>query len=77
VFEAPRFENGKLTRPAYATVFQNGVLVQNHEELIGNTPHAKLGTYTPHAAEESLQLQNHHSAVRYRNIWIRKLKPRS
>jgi hypothetical protein len=77
VFEAPRFENGKLTRPAYATVFQNGVLVQNHEELIGDTPHAKLGTYKPHAAEESLQLQNHHCAVRYRNIWIRRLKPRS
>jgi hypothetical protein len=75
-FEAPRFENGKLTRPAYATVFHNGVLVQNHEQLIGDTPHAKLGTYKPHAAEESLQLQNHHCAVRYRNIWIRRLKPR-
>lgn len=76
VFEAPRFEDGKLTRPAYATVFQNGVLVQNHEQLFGDTPHAKLGTYKPHGAEESLQLQNHHCAVRYRNIWIRRLKAR-
>lgn len=76
VFEAPRFEGEKLVRPAYATVFQNGVLVQNHEQLFGDTPHAKLGTYKPHGPEESLQLQNHHSAVRYRNIWIRKLQPR-
>jgi hypothetical protein len=76
VFEAPRFEGGKLTRPAYATVFQNGVLVQNHEQLFGDTPHAKLGTYRPQGPEESLQLQNHHCAVRYRNIWIRKIKGR-
>jgi 3-keto-disaccharide hydrolase len=76
VFEAPRFDGEKLTRPAYATVFHNGVLVQNHEQLFGDTPHAKLGTYKPHSAEESLQLQNHHCAVRYRNIWIRRLKPR-
>lgn len=76
VFEAPRFEGEKLVRPAYATVFQNGVLVQNHEQLFGDTPHAKLGTYKPHGPEESLQLQNHHSAVRYRNIWIRKLQLR-
>jgi hypothetical protein len=76
VFEAPRFEGEKLVKPAYATVFQNGVLVQNHEQLIGDTPHAKVGTYKPHAAEESLMLQNHHCAVRYRNIWIRNLKAR-
>lgn len=73
VFEAPRFEGQKLTRPAFVTVFQNGVLVQYHREIIGNTPHAKLGTYTPHEAEEPLQLQNHHSPVRFRNIWIRRL----
>jgi hypothetical protein len=76
VFEAPRFDGDKLVKPAFATVFQNGVLVQNHEQLIGDTPHAKLGTYKPHPAEESLQLQNHHCAVRYRNIWIRRLAGR-
>jgi hypothetical protein len=76
VFEAPRFDGQKLVKPAFATVFQNGVLVQNHEQLIGDTPHAKVGTYKPHGPEESLQLQNHHCAVRYRNIWIRKLSPR-
>jgi hypothetical protein len=74
-FEAPRFDAGKLTRPAYVTVVHNGVVVQNHSEITGRTPHAQVGTYAPHAAEESLQLQNHHEAVRYRNIWVRRLQP--
>ena len=73
VFEAPKFEGGKLARPAFVTVFQNGVLMHNRQELLGDTPHAKLGAYQAHAPEETLQLQNHHTAVRYRNIWVRKL----
>ncbi len=74
-FEAPRFDGEKLVKPAYVTVVWNGVLVQNHREIIGDTPHAKLGTYKPHPAELPLQLQNHHGAVRYRNIWVRRLAP--
>jgi hypothetical protein len=74
-FEAPRFDgSGKLVKPAYATVVHNGVLVQNHRELIGTTPHAQLGPYKPHEAELPLQLQNHHAPVRYRNIWVRRLQ---
>ena len=72
-FEAPRFEGAKLVKPAYVTVMQNGVLVQNHRELIGRTPHAQLGLYVAHAAELPLELQNHHTKVQYRNIWVRRL----
>ena len=73
VFEAPKFDGDKLVKPAFVTVFQNNVLMHNRQELLGDTPHAKLGTYKPHAAELPLQLQNHHTSVRYRNIWVRKL----
>ncbi len=73
VFEAPKFEGSTLKAPAYVTLFHNGVLMHNRQELLGDTPHAKLGTYQPHGAEEQLQLQNHHTSVRYRNIWVRKL----
>jgi hypothetical protein len=74
VFEAPRFVDGKLVKPAYATVFHNGVVLQNRAEYLGDTPHAKNGKYVAHPAEEPLQLQNHGSPVRFRNIWIRRLK---
>jgi len=72
-FEAPRFEGEKLSKPAVVTVMHNGVLVQNHREFLGDTPHAKLGVYKAHPAELPLQLQNHHSPVRFRNIWVRRL----
>jgi hypothetical protein len=72
-FEAPRFDGEKLVRPAYVTVVQNGVLVQNHREILGDTPHAKRGTYKAHPPQLPLSLQNHHAAVRYRNIWVRRL----
>ncbi|MEO7142593.1 MAG: DUF1080 domain-containing protein, partial [Bryobacteraceae bacterium] len=74
VWDAPRFENEKLVKPAFVTVFQNGVLVQNHKELIGDTPHRRVGTYKPHGAEEPLELQDHNMPVRYRNIWVRRIK---
>ena len=74
VFEAPRFDGGKLVKPGYVTLFQNGVLIHNRREVLGTTPHAKLGTYTPHGAEEPLELQNHHNPVRFRNVWVRRLK---
>jgi hypothetical protein len=73
MFEAPRFADGKLVKPAYFTVLFNGVLVQNHMEQIGTTIWRQVAKYTPHAAEESLSLQDHSQPVRYRNIWIRRL----
>jgi hypothetical protein len=73
-FEAPKFEGGKLVKPGYVTVVQNGVLVQLHRELIGDTPHAHVGTYKPHDNELPLQLQNHNTPVHFRNIWVRRLQ---
>ena len=73
VFEAPRF-TGRLT-PGYFTVFWNGVIVHNRAELYGTTtPTMTPHVYTPHDPEIPLQLQGR-ARVRYRNIWIRRLKP--
>ncbi|MCS6951624.1 MAG: DUF1080 domain-containing protein [Bryobacterales bacterium] len=74
VFEAPRFEGDKLVRPAYVTVFYNGVLVHHRQQIIGRMAHRVVGTYAPHGPEEPLALQDHDTKVRYRNIWIRRLK---
>jgi hypothetical protein len=73
VFEAPKFDGEKVVKPAYVTVFHNGVMMHNRQEITGRTPHAKVGTYAAHGPEEPLLLQNHGSKVRFRNIWIRKL----
>ena len=74
VFEAPRFQDGKLTRPAYVTAFHNGVLVHNHVELLGDTPYDRAPRYTPHAEKLPLVLMYHGDPVRFRNIWVREIK---
>ncbi len=73
IFEAPHFDGDKLVKPAYMTVLFNGVLVQNHQAEIGTTIWRQVARYTPHPPEEPLSLQDHNQAVRYRNIWIRRL----
>ncbi len=74
VFEAPHFENGKLVKNAYETVFHNGVLMHNHQKVIGPSTHAKVAVYSAHGPEEPLGLQDHDTPVRYRNIWVRRLR---
>ena len=74
VFEAPRFEGGTVAKPAYLTVFLNGVLLHNRKELMGPTVHRALANYAPQPAEDALVLQDHQQPVRYRNIWIRRLR---
>jgi hypothetical protein len=74
IFEAPRFEDGKLKSPAVATVLQNGILVQNHFKLQGDTPYDRPPAYTPHAEKLPLVLMYHGNPVRFRNIWIREIK---
>lgn len=74
VFNAPRFsEDGELERPAYLTVFHNGVLIQNHVELKGPAIYIGKPYYTPHPAKLPLLLQDHGNKVRFRNIWVRPL----
>ena len=73
VFEAPRFEGGKLVKPAFQTVFWNGVVVHNHKEVMGPMVYRQVATYRPHEPELPLSLQDHGNPVRYRNVWIRRL----
>jgi 3-keto-disaccharide hydrolase len=76
VFHGPRFDSsGKLLRPARFTVFHNGVLTQDNVEPTGPTAHQARPPYKPEAEKLPLELQDHGNPVRYRNIWIRELKP--
>jgi hypothetical protein len=74
VFEAPRFKDGKLARPAYVTVLHNGVLVHNHVEILGSTHYDQAPEYKPHAERLPLVLMYHGDPVRFRNIWIREFR---
>src|SRR5947208_2048714 len=74
VFHGARFDPaGKLTRAAYITVLDNGVLAQDHVRIMGPTAHMKRPPYQPTTEKLPLRLQDHHHPVRYRNIWIREL----
>ena len=73
IFEAPRFNDGELEKPAYVTVFHNGVLLHHRKEMMGPMRHRKPSAYSPHAAELPLLLQGHGNPVRYRNVWVRRL----
>jgi hypothetical protein len=75
MFEAPRFDKEKLVKPGYMTVVHNGILVHHHQEILGATVHRKVAVYAPHGEEEPLSLQDHGAPVRFRNIWIRRLRP--
>jgi hypothetical protein len=74
IFTHPRLKNGKVVEPAYVTVIQNGVLLQNHQRIEGPTGHRIVAKYSDNLPDHGpLELQFHGNPVRYRNIWVRKL----
>jgi hypothetical protein len=74
IWTAPQFkEDGKLESPAYITVLHNGVAVQNHFALLGDTPYHRPPQYNP-PSEQPIRLQDHGNPVKFRNIWVRPLK---
>jgi hypothetical protein len=75
IWTAPRFnEDGSLESPAYMTVLHNGVLTINHFALEGETLYNELPKYHEHG-KLPIHLQNHGNPVRFRNIWVREIKP--
>lgn len=76
VWTAPRFAaDGKLETPAYVTAFHNGVLVQNHFPLTGETVYVGKPTYRPYE-RAAIKLQAHgdpSAPLSFRNIWVREL----
>jgi Domain of Unknown Function (DUF1080) len=77
VWTAPTFnDDGTLKTPAYVTVFFNGVLVQNHFELKGQTLYVGKPFYKKYDAAP-IKLQAHgdkSEPLSFRNIWVRELK---
>ena len=76
VWTAPTFnDDGSVKTPAYATVFFNGVLVENHFELKGQTLYIGKPFYKKYDAAP-IKLQAHgdkSEPMSFRNIWVREL----
>lgn len=73
---SPKFkEDGTLQQSAYVTIVHNGVLVANHFELKGATAHGKAPHYIPGLTRAPIQIQDHGSPIRFRNIWVRETSP--
>jgi len=76
VWTAPTFNSdGSLKAPAYVTVLFNGVLVENHFELKGQTLYIGKPFYKAYTSAP-IKLQAHgdrSEPLSFRNIWIREL----
>ena len=77
VFRRPIYRNGELVDAGYVTIFENGVLVQDHGLIEGPTGHMRRTKAVPFPEAGPLKLQDHGNPVRYRNIWYRPLPPRA
>jgi hypothetical protein len=71
IFHPPKPSPDGKIEPGSVTVLHNGVLVQDHLAVTGQTTTAAL--YNGIAAQAPLALQDHGCPVRYRNLWIRRL----
>jgi hypothetical protein len=77
MWTAPTFkDDGSVKTPAYVTVLFNGVLVQNHFELTGETLFIGKPFYKKYSTAP-IKLQAHgdkSEPISFRNIWVRELK---
>ncbi len=76
VWTAPTFNaDGSLKTPAYVTAFFNGVLVQDHFQLKGQTLYIGQPFYKAYD-RAPIKLQAHgdkSEPISFRNIWVREL----
>jgi hypothetical protein len=76
IWTAPTFNtDGSVKTPAYVTVLHNGVLIQNHFELKGETLYIGKPAYKKYDSAP-IKLQAHGDPsppISFRNIWVREL----
>ncbi|MCF0233696.1 MAG: DUF1080 domain-containing protein [Thermoguttaceae bacterium] len=69
-FTPAKFEGDEQIAPPRITVIQNGIMVQNNQEIYGSTGHATLPGPNP-KTKAPLAFGGHGCPVQFRNIWIR------
>jgi hypothetical protein len=77
IWTAPTFNaDGSVRTPAYLTALHNGILIQHHVALKGETLYVGRPLYKAHGASP-IKLQSHGDPsppISFRNIWVRELK---
>lgn len=74
-YRAPRFDpSGKKLHNGRMTVYHNGVLIHNDQELKWLTMYTEAQRLAPAPSEaEPILLQGHSNYVQYRNLWLEEL----
>lgn len=74
IYTAPIFkEDGTYLYHPYVTVIQNGIVLQNHTEILGTTEYIGFPRTVKHG-DGPIRLQSHgdpSAPISFRNIWIR------
>jgi len=77
IWTEPTFNaDGSVKTPAYVTAFHNGVLVQNHVQLKGETVYIGKPEYKKYGPGAPIKLQAHgdpSAPISFRDIWVREL----
>ncbi|CAA6678575.1 MULTISPECIES: DUF1080 domain-containing protein [unclassified Lentimonas] len=77
IFRRPIVKDGVVLDEGSMTVLVNGVVVQDSTPLDGGGGFKKRKPLTKAYPEQGrIQLQDHGNPVRYRNVWVRPLRPR-
>jgi hypothetical protein len=71
IFHPPKRSSDGKVEAGSVTVLQNGVLVQDHVAVTGQSTTA--AAFQDVVAKGPLMLQDHGNPVHYRNIWVRRL----
>lgn len=77
IYTAPVFKaDGSYLYHPYVTVIHNGIVVQNHTEILGTTEYIGFPRVVRHG-NGPIRLQSHgdpSAPISFRNIWIREMK---
>ena len=78
IFRRPIVRDGQVLDSGRLTVLLNGVVIQDSTPLEGGGGYKKRQALDRVFPEKgSLRLQDHGDPVRFRNIWVRPLRPRA